>query len=285
MILHPDTPPVRPQEQLPVPLFDSVLLAVRAEDGQIFIDLIDLCESLSLNVAPQRRRIIAHERIRLRSFRVLVGRQMRARDFLLLDDLSIWLLTLQSRTVSPAAQARLFYIQTYLDDAVRREFARAVGLPETSREVEDLADLDQINQVLNRLASLDQRQEAIEVSQDRARIAFRDLAQTVRTLLERVEAVERIVKNKLSPQQRGTIYHMVQELGTERAARTPGTSRSTAINRAWSEFNAAFGLATYTDLPASRYDEAVASIKRQYRELTGNDLPAIEQQGLEGLDG
>jgi hypothetical protein len=40
-------------------------------------------------------------------------------------------------------------------------------------------------------------------------------------------------------------------------------------------------LATYTDLPAARYDEAIQFIKEQYRGLTGQEIDAIEQSGLE----
>jgi len=46
------------------------------------------------------------------------------------------------------------------------------------------------------------------------------------------------------------------------------------------EFNARFGIATYTDLPANRFDEAVQFVQAQYRALTGDDLPAGIQERL-----
>ena len=45
----------------------------------------------------------------------------------------------------------------------------------------------------------------------------------------------------------------------------------------WREVNARFGVSTYTDLPAARYDEIVQFIKEQYRTLTSEDLGAAEQ--------
>ena len=46
-------------------------------------------------------------------------------------------------------------------------------------------------------------------------------------------------------------------------------------------FNQRFGLGTYTDLPAARYDEAIEFIKAQYRGLTGQEIDAAEQTDLE----
>jgi hypothetical protein len=45
--------------------------------------------------------------------------------------------------------------------------------------------------------------------------------------------------------------------------------------------NARFGVSTYTDLPAARYDEIVQFIKEQYRVLTSEDLGAAEQGRME----
>lgn len=55
--------------------------------------------------------------------------------------------------------------------------------------------------------------------------------------------------------------------------------------RSWAATISAFGVSTYTDLSAARYDEVVRYVKDQYRALTGHDLDAVEQAGMEGLDG
>ena len=49
----------------------------------------------------------------------------------------------------------------------------------------------------------------------------------------------------------------------------------------WREVNARFGVSTYTDLPAVRYDEIVQFIKHQYHTLTGENLGAAEQGRME----
>jgi hypothetical protein len=279
-----DVPP-RPQEQLPVPLFDGVVLAVRSADGQIYLGLRDLCLTLGLDPSSQRRRITTDEALHLVVFRVLVDRQFRSLDFLLLDDVPIWILSVQQRRVAPEVRERFGYVKSYLVDAVRRAFSQITGLPEApSNTIEDLRDLDRIDLAFSQLAELSERQTDIEHSQDRARVAYRDLAALVRELRERIQQLEQVTRQRLSATQRGTIYQLVQQWGNARAAATAGLTPGTAIRKCWAELSARFGVSTYTDLPAARYDEIVQFVKNQYEALTGRTLDAAEQQGLAGLE-
>ncbi|PDW02128.1 phage antirepressor N-terminal domain-containing protein [Candidatus Viridilinea mediisalina] len=286
MSREPSAPAPLPHEQLPIPLFDGVVLAVRSGDGLIFLDLRDLCATLGLDVASQRRRIQATDTLRLAPFRVSVGeKQMRTRDFLLLDDVPLWLLSVQQRRVNADVRERFSYVQTYLVAAVRQAFAQLTGLPDApSSTIEDLSDLDRIDQALSQLAELGRRQAEIEQSQERARSAYRDLRSLLSQLRERVQELEHQVHVRLSPTQRGTIYRMVQAWGQARAERTPDVVPGIAIRRAWAEVNARFGVSTYTDLPAQRYDEIVQFVQDRYRDLTGKELPLVEQHELEDGD-
>ena len=274
-------PAPRPSEQLPIPLFDAVVLAVRDASGSIWLDRRDLCIALSANPDAQRRRIEANESLRLQDFRVQVGTQLRTRDFLLLDDVPLWVMTLQTTRMSSERRQRVRFVKDQLEDAVRTRFAEIIGLPTQSRAIEDLADVDRINQAFSAIDAIFQRQEAIEGSQDRARSAFRDLAAELRALKERVGAVEWVMQNKLTPQQRGTLFRMVQAWGAARAENQSDAKVGVAIRRCWAELNAHFGIATYTDLPAGRYDEAARYVQQEYRILTGQELPIIEQRGFD----
>lgn len=277
--------PPRPREQLPITLFEGVVLAARADDGRIYIGLRDLCEVLSLKVSGQRRRIVADEALHLTQFRVQVGGQFRALDFLLLEDVPVWLLGVQQARVSAGAQERFGYVKTYLVRAVQRAFAELAGLPDApSSEIEDLVDLDRIDQAFTQLADLGRRQEQLESSLNRARGAFRDIRSLLQEIQERVQELERQAKAMLSPTQRGTVYQMVQQWGTARAERDPKLTPGVGIRKSWAELNAAFGVSTYTQLPAGRYSEIVSYIKDHYRAITGRDLEAVEQASLEDAD-
>ena len=209
-------------EQLPITLFDSVVLAARTSDGTIWLVLRDLCAALGLALEAQRRRIRANDLIHLSQLRLREGHQLRILDVLQLDDVSIWLMGVQAQRVNEDVHQRVEYIRAYLVTAVRAAFAQLTGLPETSRQVEDLRDLDRIEAALRGLeelgAQLGARQSTLEANQDRTRAAFRDLTALVREIQSRVQALEAQSKQQLSPTQRGTIYQLVQTWG-QRAGR------------------------------------------------------------------
>jgi hypothetical protein len=276
----------RPSEQLPITLFDHVVMAARTDDGRIHLSLRDLCEALSLDLSSQRRRINANPSLHLTQLRVLLGRQLRVLDFLLLDDVSLWILNIQTQRVKSEVRARFDYVKTYLEASVRQAFAALTGLPAgPSSDIEDLSELDRVDQAFTELASLRDRQEQIEHSQDRARTAYGDLLKLVNELRARVQTLEAQAKTRLSPAQRGMLYQMVQIWGEARAEHDSRLTAGAATHKCWRELNARFSISTYTDLPAGSVDTAVQFIKEQYRALTGSDLPALAQTELEGLDG
>jgi hypothetical protein len=85
---------------------------------------------------------------------------------------------------------------------------------------------------------------------------------------------------RMSPEQRNTVYRLVQAYGEARAARSGQAKPGAEIRKSWAEFNARFEIATYTDLPANRFDEAVQFVKNQYHALTGSDIETGTQERL-----
>ena len=274
-------PDLEVREQLPITLFESVVLAIRASDGQIYLSLRDLCMVLGLDPSSQRRRIVASSRLQANLVRLRVrtagGRQEQ--DFFLLDNIAIWLMSVQERRVSTQAAQRLAYVQEYLENAVRAAFAALTGLSEgSSRQIEDLHELERIDRAF---AALAERQGTIEQSQDRARDAWRDLATQIRALTDRVQQLERQAGAKISDAQRGVIYQMVQAWGAAKAAQEPHHPRAAAYQACWALVKARFKLSRYEELPASKYDECIAFIRGAYRMVTGQELSVNEQRPLE----
>src|SRR5207249_1026817 len=83
-------------EQLPITLFDSVVLAARTSDGTIWLVLRDLCASLGLALEAQRRRIRTNDLLHLSQLRLREGNQLRTLDVLQLDDVPVWLIGVQT---------------------------------------------------------------------------------------------------------------------------------------------------------------------------------------------
>lgn len=280
-----------PQEQLPITLFDGAVLAVRAADGDIYLVVQDLCTVLHLIPSSQLRAIRADERLHLAPFRLRIGNQVRTLDCLLLDDIPLWLIKVRPRRGSAESAERLRYVQEYLVASVRSAFAALTGIPDApSNQIEDLQELDTLDQSLKALRELAERQSRLESSQDQARAAWRDLAAQIRDLHSivplldelrtRLQEVEQQLGQRISPAQRNTVYRLVQAYGEARARHAGEARAGATIRKTWAEFNARFGIATYTDLPAARVDEAVQFVKGQYRALTGQELEASTQEPL-----
>lgn len=75
-------------------------------------------------------------------------------DFLQLELVPVWIMSVQLRRVSETVRAKVGYVQEYLLASVYAAFTRLAGLPDgPSRAVEDLRALDRIDPALQRWRS------------------------------------------------------------------------------------------------------------------------------------
>jgi hypothetical protein len=277
-----------PAEQLPITLFDAVVLAARAEDGAISLAIRDVCQALAIDFSTQLRRIRTHAVLAegLARFRITTSGGAQAQDFLELERVPTWLLMINAARVGEPVRPRLLWLQRYIVREVYRSFAALAGLPEdASRQIEDLADLQRFNSAITELAdrqeSLETRQGAIETSQDQARQAWRDLRAEIRAIAQRVATVEQHVGGVISREQRGELYQLVQAWGAAKATREPRLSKAAAYAACWTLLKSKYRIARYEDLPAAKYADCVAFMRQSYQALTGEDLNLPEQGTLD----
>ena len=268
----PAVPVIVVRERLPITIFDTVVLAIRGDDGLIYLALSDICGIVNLAPSSQLRRIRNNEDLAdgLVQAAVDTGYGVKAQYFLQLELYPLWLIGVNTLKATQA-RGRIQHLKRYLITEVYTAFARVTNLPETSsRAIEDLRDLDQIEHALT---DMDSRQKQIEESQARARHAWRDLDTRVRALEEqRTDAI--------TDAQRGYLYTIVQAWGQARAAQDPESSRN-PYAACWATLKARFRLSRYEDLPMREYPTAVAFVRDAYRQLTGTDLDIPEQGSLE----
>ncbi len=99
-----------PVAQRRVELVDGdEVLAVRAEDGSIYLPLRPICASLGLSYQPQRRRIQRDPALEegMREIRLQTGGGRQATACMALNLVPYWLSTIEVSRVRPALQDKL----------------------------------------------------------------------------------------------------------------------------------------------------------------------------------
>jgi hypothetical protein len=263
-----------PVEQAPITLFETVVLAVRSSDSKLWLSVNDL--AIAVNVTPhaQRRRVRSHALLQryAREFRVSTIGGPQQQLFLQMEGVGLWVMTINTNAVSDTIRERLLWLQQHLQQAVRRAFAEATGLPERSSDIEDIDDLGRVDALL----------QGVVEQQGKLQSTTASLAAVVAELAERVRALETQHTSDtavISKAQRGQIYDLVLQWSFQIQKQNEGMSIGAARATCWATFKRRFKLAEYQHLPASRYDEAVKFIRAAYQELGGGDLSA--QTGLD----
>jgi len=106
------------------------VLAVRAEDGTIYLPLRPVCESLGLSYRPQRRRIQRDPALEegVREIRLETGGGRQATPCLRLSVVPYWLSTVEVSRVRPDLQDKLLVYKRWVIDKVFEAFQRETGI-------------------------------------------------------------------------------------------------------------------------------------------------------------
>lgn len=263
-----------PIETLVITFFEHPCFTARLADGTIALSIRDLCDAIGLRLYSQLRRLradpdLAEGVVRLR---VPTAGGIQEQDFLILEFVAAWVSTTDRSRASEIVQERLRYLRIFSIRHVNDAIAQAAGLPEgPSRNIEDLRDLSRYDEAIR---GITQQQRALEESQDKARQAWRDHEQRLRTI--EAQLAEAVV---LSRSQRGMIYQLVQAWAQARVERDRITSAA-AFAGCWSAIKARYKVAKYEDIRATQFDDCIVYIQRAYQQLTGTPLEISEQGEL-----
>ncbi len=120
-----------PVAQRRVELLDGdEVLAVRAEDGSIYLPLRPICTSLGLSYQPQRRRIQRDPALEegMREIRLQTGGGRQATACMALNLVPYWLSTVEVSRVRPALQDKLTVYRRWVIERVFEAFQRETGI-------------------------------------------------------------------------------------------------------------------------------------------------------------
>lgn len=246
-----------PIEQASIPFYGHTIMAVRLKDGRIAAVLNWLCEGLNLAPNSQVRRIRRKAALKagLVIVRVETDGGPQAMPALTLQALPGWFYTIDESRVKEAARADIIRYQLEATDVLYHHFsARPAELPAPANLVpekpvveptrpEPHAGRDAWIAYHQQMAEWLAWQDEIE----RWRGSIEDRLESVEEVTRLIpEIIERLPLQTLSPAHQATTRAMVARLHE-----VSGISYGSI----YGEFNAAFQVGRYTDIPDMRWAE------------------------------
>lgn len=253
-----------------VTLYDDEMLAVQADDSQIYVSINHLCDALGIAPQMQRRRIREHEILgegyAMGTVLTQGGEQQAA--MLRADLVPLWLVGIQVKSVREEIRPKLkLFIQraaeilneafqegrltadSYFDDLLASSESEAV---EAYRMLQAMVKLAR-NQILieSRLVEHDTRLGDYE------------------SRLEVVEAVLGDTARSVTPDQAMQISQAVKAVALELGKR----SKKNEYGSVYGQLYRQFAITSYKQLPASQFEKAMNWLTNWYKRITGATSP------------
>lgn len=267
-------------EQKTVLFYEDELLAVRGEDNSVYVSLRHLCDALNLDFAGQSQRV-------QRSTILLQGQRngeiqtpKGRRQFVLLrvDLVPLWLAGISTRSLrEDEIRERL---ERYQGEAAKVLWeAFQTGRLTMQEDFTDLLKADtpavQAYRLIMAMAELARNQVLLESRLDQHDAQLAQNKETIEKYADRLELVEaqlgasdRYVTNDQAMQ----ISQAVKAIGIEIQKRTKKSEFGAIYGQMYREF----GITSYKQLPANKFDRVMEWLTESYRSVTGatgDDLP------------
>ena len=256
-----------PVEQKEVLFYDDQLIAVRAYDNHVYVAIGQLCDVLGLDRASQTRRIRGDD-VLADGYRGSVnltypGGGTQPSGVLRVDLLPLWLTGIRLKAVRPEIRAKL--------ERFKREAAKVLweafqeGRLTADPAFDDLIRADspaaQAYRMAQAMLQLARQQLLLEarLADTGARLDAHDVR------LEQIESVLGDRGRFITPEQASEISQAVKSIATALHKKS-GRNEYGAI---YGEFYRKFGIPSYRELPARRFEEAMRWLADWFAEVTG----------------
>jgi hypothetical protein len=252
-----------PIEQKEVQFYGDELIAIRGNDGQIYVAIGQMCDALGLDRASQARRI--------RSDEVLVDGYQGAVNLtypdggtqpsgvLRVDLVPLWLTGIRIKAVRDDIRPKLKRFKKEAAKVLWEAFQE--GRLTSTISFEELLETDspavQAYRTVQALLRLAESQVLLE-----ARVEDHDQR------LELIEAALGDSSRHITESQATQISQAIRAIALTMSTR----SGKNEYGRCWGEFYRKFGVSKYRHLPDAKFDEAMTWLTQWHQELTG-DVP------------
>ena len=251
-------------EQREVTFYEDELIAVRSEDGQVYVAIRQMCSALGLDQRSQRRRIQNHTVLSDGYTGGVImtppgpggggGRQQAA--LLRVDLVPLWLSTIETTRVKEQNRPKM--------ERFQREAAKALW--EAFQQGRLTADLD-----FDALLAADSPEaQAYRMAQAVLQLARNQLLMRAQLTdhenrLETIEAQLGDTGRNVTPDQASQLSQAVKAVALAQGKKT-GRNEFGAV---YGELYRKFGITSYKMLPARRFEEAMKFLTAWHESLSG----------------
>ena len=283
------------QRQIALLEADDALLAVRAEDGEIYVGMRSMCASLGLQPNGQLRRIRADEVMAegLREVRVRTAtRGLQTLQGLRLDVVPYWLSGIEPRRTKPELRERLVTYKRWVVRRVWEAFAAETGIerspapaaPAVAPTGQEMT-LEQIAQLGIAITTLARQQMAHEraLAEVRGQLVAQEdhlaahderidwAATVIRDVIREVRAVQARLSAgvTITDEQAAAVQTLVRDIATAIARRDAEAGASGTRTNAYQALFGAmyrqYGVTSYKLIRADQYADVIAWLREYQR--------------------
>ncbi|MCA9998314.1 MAG: ORF6C domain-containing protein [Anaerolineales bacterium] len=263
-------------EQKQVAFYGDEVLAVRTEDGSVFVPVRPICDLLGVDWSAQRRRInrdpVLNEE--MKSIIVTVSDSYRTinREVLSLplDYISGFLFGIDANRVKPELKERLIRYQRECYKVLAEAFhdGRLTADPTFSSLLERDTPAAQAYKMATAIMKMAQQQLMLEAQIQTHTTKLTDHEQR----LEEIESTLGDPGRFITPDQAMQISQAIKVIATEIQKRT----KQNEYGKIYGQLYRQFGITSYKQLPANKFAQAMTWLTDFYRQITGatgDDLP------------
>jgi len=251
-------------EQKQVTFYDDELIAIRAADGQVYVSVRHMCDSLGLARQGQVRRIKQHQVLSngFATGNILLPVGMRTANWLRVDLLPLWLSGIRVSAAKEEIRPKLERFQQEAAKVLWDAFQEgSLSLDPSFDELLNRADKEiveayQLAQSIMKLA--------------RNQVLLSGKLEDHETRLQRIEADLGNEARYITNSQAMQLSQAVKMLALELGKRTGGNE----FQGVWGEIHRQYQISSYLKLPAVRFDEAIGFLREWWESLVdGQDVP------------
>lgn len=284
-----DIPEEQVIEQQIVPFLGDNLAAALTPGGIIYISLPGMCKAIGLLTRGQIRRIRETKSLAkgLRRIPIVTAGGNQRLNCLRVDKVALWLAGVQTNSMkSDEFRAKIETYQEELAPAATQVFMRVMGLrtrdiiPSTDPQIIALAN--QIDTLTEITTLVREHMETLLEAQGRTSMQLEQAVHLLEALTNRQDVTENQVAKidertqRLTPSHARDVQELVDLICGALERQSPNITPQQSHAMIYGRIKRRFRAGSYKEISDEHFDEVMAYLRKEFRTITGGDLPGQE---------